>query len=80
MYEGVPSQGRLQSRIVELLRRRVTIPGQVIAASYEELAAELGVGFTARDVQVALAELQRSSYFTGRSHLSEREFRVRLAW
>jgi hypothetical protein len=80
MY-GHPSPRKLlRSRVIALLRRRVAIPGQVIQASYKELVAELGSGFTEHEVQVALMELGRESYFHGRPHLSDQEFRGRLAW
>ena len=79
MYDQARPTGPLQARVVALLRSRVAIPGQIIAASYEELAEELGGGFTVHDVHVALSELGRASYFLGRPHVGAREFRGRLA-
>ena len=80
MY-GHPSPKKpLRSRVIALLRRRVAIPGQIIEASYKELVAELGSGFTEREVQVALLELGRESFFLGRPHISDQAFRGRLAW
>lgn len=68
----------LQSRIVALLRRRVSIPGQIVAASCAELAERLGDGLTTRDVQAALAGLVTEEFFLGRPHLSSQEFMGRL--
>jgi hypothetical protein len=80
MYDPPSPKRPLQPQVVALLRRRTTVPGQIIEASYQDLAEELGNGFTARDVRVVLLELGRASYFLGRPHLSDREFRGRLAW
>jgi hypothetical protein len=80
MYHQLQTRLPLRSRVVALLRRRITIPGQVVAASYEELADDLGSGFTARGVHLALLELGREAFVHGRPHLSGREFRGRLAW
>lgn len=80
MEEQSRPNGSLQSRLVALLRRRVAIPGRVVAATYEELAAELGSNVTARDVRTALVNLRLQARFTGRPHLGHREFRGRLAW
>jgi hypothetical protein len=80
MHEQPSARGPLHSRIVALLRRRVAITGQVVAATYEELAAELGTGVSAVDVHEALMDLGQRSYFSGRPHLGQREFRGRLVW
>jgi hypothetical protein len=80
MYGHSSPKRPLRSRVITLLRRRAAIPGQVIQASFKELAEELGRGFTEREVQVALMELGRESYFLGRPHLSDQGFRGRLAW
>lgn len=77
---GRPSRTQLHARVAALLRRRVLVSGQVVASSYQELAEELGGGVSAYDVRTALVDLGREFYFHGRPHLSEREFRVRLAW
>lgn len=80
MFDVPTPDRQLQVRVAALLRGRLAVPGQIIAATYEELAEELGSGFTAYDVRVALTDLQRQLYFHGWPHLSAREFRVRLAW
>ncbi len=72
-------EGRAPVRRVTDWSFRLPVPGQIIAATYEELAEELGRGFTAHDVHVALTDLRWEHYFHGRPHLSAREFRVRPA-
>jgi hypothetical protein len=79
MHES-PSRARLHARIAALLRRRVLVTGQVVVASYQELAEELGGDVSAREVRAAFVDLGQESYFHGRPHLSEGAFRVRLAW
>ena len=68
----------LQTRLVALLRQRVAIPGQIVAASYTELADGLGTGVTPADVHAALDDLLREAFFPGRPHVSNQEFRGRL--
>ncbi len=68
----------LQSRVVALLRKRSTVPGQIVVASCAELAEGLGHGFTAADVRAALAELVREEFFLGCPHLGHQDFRGRL--
>jgi hypothetical protein len=68
----------LQYRVVALLRRRVAIPGQIVAASYTELADGLGPEITPDDVRAAIAELLREAFFPGRPHVGHQQFRGRL--
>jgi hypothetical protein len=76
---GLSWQGKapLQRRVVELLRQRVGIQGQVVETTLQQLAQELGSGFTLHDVHGVIVDLAEQGFFLG-PHLSDRQFRGRL--